>query len=141
LDRRQRASSGTAWEAQVGYSRAVRAPAGDTIVVSGTTATDERGQLVGTGDPEAQARYIIAKIGRALAELGASLEDVVRTRIYVANAADWPAIGRAHAAAFGAIRPANTLVEVSALIGEGYLVEIEADAIIPSAERGMRNAE
>ncbi|MGN6698101.1 MAG: Rid family hydrolase, partial [Thermomicrobiales bacterium] len=96
--------------------------------------TDEYGQLVGAGDPEAQARYIIGKIGRALAELGASLEHVVRTRVYVTNAADWPAVGRAHAAAFGAIRPANTLVEVSALIGEGYLVEIEADAVVPNAD-------
>ncbi|HEU5326617.1 MAG: RidA family protein [Thermomicrobiales bacterium] len=134
MDRRQHVSSGTTWEMQVGYSRAVRVPAGDVIAVSGTTATDEHGQLVGAGDPEAQTRHIIAKIGRALAELGASLEHVVRTRVYVTNAADWPAIGRAHAAAFGAVRPANTLVEVSALIGEGYLVEIEADAVVPNAE-------
>src|SRR5919202_1928378 len=83
------------------------------------------GELVGSGDPEAQARYIIAKIGRALEAAGASLADVVRTRVYVTRAADWEAVGRAHARYFGATRPANTLVEVSALVGEGYLVEMD----------------
>lgn len=125
---RQRVTSGTVWEAQVGYSRAIRV--GNLIFVSGTTATAADGQLVGDDDPEAQARYIIEKIGRALHEVGASLADVVRTRIYVTNAADWAGVGRAHAHYFGAIRPANTLVEVSALVGEGYLVEIDADAVI-----------
>ncbi len=128
---RQLVSSGTIWEERVGFSRAVRV--GNQVFVSGTTATDDAGHLVGPGDPEAQARYTIAKIGRALAEAGATLADVVRTRVYVARAADWEAVGRAHAHAFGAIRPANTLVEVSALVGDGYLVEIDADAIVASA--------
>lgn len=125
---RRRVSSGTVWEEQVGYSRAIRA--GNLVFVSGTTATDDEGNLVGGADPEAQAAYIIEKIGRALAALGASLEDVVRTRVYVAHAGDWEAVGRAHARFFGETRPANTLVEVSALIGDGYLVEIEADAVV-----------
>lgn len=123
-------SSGTVWEHQVGYARAVRV--GNLVFVAGTTATDERGQLVGADDPEAQASYCIEKIGRALAEAGASLADVVRTRIYVTQVRDWEAVGRAHARFFGAIRPANTLVEVGALVGSGYLVEIEADAVIGS---------
>ncbi len=125
---RQRVASGTVWEEEVGYSRAVRA--GNLLFVSGTTATDEQGRLVGGDDPEAQAVYIIEKIGRALDALGASLADVVRTRVYVARAADWEAVGRAHARFFGETRPANTLVEVSALVGAGYLVEIDADAVI-----------
>ena len=101
--------------------------------MSGTTATDDDGQLVGAGDPEAQARYIIEKIGRSLAAVGASLDDVVRTRVYVTRADDWEAVGRAHAHYFGAIRPANTLVEVSALVGTGYLVEMDADAVLAGA--------
>lgn len=124
---RQRVSSGTVWERRVGYSRAVRV--GDFVFVSGTTATDEDGQVVGPGDPETQTRYILAKIERALHEAGATMADVVRTRIYVTNADDWEAVGRAHSVYFAAIRPANTLVEVSRLVGD-YLVEIEADAII-----------
>ena len=128
MDERQRVSSGTIWEERVGYSRAVRV--GNLVFVSGTTATDDDGRLVGPGDPEAQARYIIEKIGRALAAAGASLADVVRTRIYLTRAADWEAVGRAHGHYFADIRPANTLVEVSALVGEGYIVEIDADAVI-----------
>jgi enamine deaminase RidA (YjgF/YER057c/UK114 family) len=125
---RQRISSGTIWEQQFGYSRAVRV--GNLVYVSGTTATDDDGNLVGPGDPEAQARYIIEKIGRALAAAGASLADVVRTRVYLTRADDWGAVGRAHGHYFGQIRPANTLVEVSALVGDGYLIEIDADAVI-----------
>ena len=136
---RQRVSSGTKWEGLVGYSRAVRV--GNLVFVSGTTATDEAGNVVGVGDAEAQAAYIIGKIGRALQEAGASLADVVRTRIYVTRVGDWEAVGRAHAHYFGEIRPANSLVEVSALVGSEYLVEIEADAVIGNAERGARNAE
>ena len=128
---RLQVSSGSVWEDQVGYSRAVRA--GNLVFVAGTTATDEQGQLVGPGDPEAQAAYIIEKIGRALGEAGAALADVVRTRVYVTRAGDWEAVGRAHARYFGATRPANTLVEVGALVGEGYLVEIDADAVIGAA--------
>ena len=139
MTERQRIASGTIWEDLVGYSRAVRV--GNLVFVSGTTATDDDGNLVGPGDPEAQARFIIAKIGRALEAAGASLADVVRTRIYVVRADDWEAVGRAHAHYFASTRPANTLVEVSALVGDGYLVEIDADAVITSAERGVRNAE
>ncbi len=131
---RIRISSGTVWEGRVGYSRAVRA--GNLVFVSGTTATDDQGNVVGRGDPEAQARFILEKIKRALEAAGASLSDVVRTRVYVTNADDWEAVGRAHAAYFGEIRPANTLVEVSRLVGPDYLVEIEADAVIGSGGAG-----
>lgn len=127
---RIRVSSGTVWEGRVGYSRAVRI--GNLVFVSGTTATDDQGNIVGRGDPEAQARFILEKIKRALEAAGASLSDVVRTRVYVTNADDWEAVGRAHAAYFSEIRPANTLVEVSRLVGPDYLVEIEADAVIGS---------
>jgi enamine deaminase RidA (YjgF/YER057c/UK114 family) len=125
----QRISSGTEWEEAVGFSRAVRV---DRFVsVSGTTATDESGDPVGVGDVAEQTDYIIRKIERALNEAGATLEHVVRTRIYVTDADDWEAIGRVHGRYFGQIRPANTLVEVSRLVGDEYLVEIEADAILP----------
>ena len=123
---RQTVSTGTVWEAMAGYSRAVRV--GDRIFVSGTTAVGPDG-LVGTGDPGAQAAYILEKIGSALAELGSRLEDVVRTRVYVANIAQWEAVARVHGSVFGHIRPANTLVE-GRLVGPEYLVEIEAEAIV-----------
>ena len=126
--RRQNISSGTKWEAIAGYSRAVRV--GDVVHVSGTTATDEEGHVVGAGDVYAQTSYIIQKIARALEQAGASLADVVRTRIYVTDAGRWEEAARAHAMAFGDIRPANTLIEVSALVGAEYLVEMEAEAII-----------
>lgn len=132
-DGRRRVSSGTVWEDRVGYSRAVRA--GNQIFVSGTTATDGAGELVGGDDPEAQATFIIEKIGGALEALGSSLADVVRTRVYVTRAADWEAVGRAHARAFGATRPANTLVEVGALVGPGYLVEIDVDAVVTDGDQ------
>lgn len=125
---RQNISSGTTWEAIAGFSRAVRI--GNVVHVSGTTATDENGDIVGLGDPYAQTIYIIRKIERALNQGGASLSDVIRTRIYVTDASRWEAVARAHGEIFGSIRPANTLVEVSALIGDGYLVEMEAEAVI-----------
>lgn len=127
-------SSGTVWEEIVGFSRAVRV--GQVVHVSGTTATDEAGEVVGVGDPAAQTDYIIQKIERALVAAGATLADVVRTRIYVVNADDWEVIGRVHGRYFGSTRPANTLVEVSRLVGNEYLLEIEAEAIIAAdAER------
>ena len=129
---RRLVSSGTEWEGVVGFSRAVRI---DRFVsVSGTTATDDEGNPVGEGDPAAQTDYIIQKIQRALAEAGASLEDVIRTRIYVMDANDWEAVGQVHGRYFGEIRPANTLVEVARLVGDEYLVEIEADAILPATD-------
>lgn len=128
MTNRQNISSGTSWEAIAGFSRAVRI--GNVVHVSGTTATDDDGNIVGLGDPFAQTTYIIRKIERALNQAGASLTDVIRTRIYVTDANQWEAVARAHGEIFGSIRPANTLVEVSALIGEGYLVEMEAEAVI-----------
>ncbi len=129
---RQHISSGSVWEERVGFSRALRV--GNWVLVSGTTATDAAGNLIGAGDPYAQAVAILEKIERALHEAGATIGDVVRTRIYVTNADDWEAVGRAHAHVFAAVRPANTLVEVSRLVGSGYLVEIEADALMTDAE-------
>jgi len=129
---RQRVSSGTVWEGIVGYSRAVRVDR--FVYVAGTTATDDDGNVVGPNDPAAQTDYIIQKIERALTEAGATLRDVVRTRIYVTNADDWEAIGRVHGRYFADIRPANALVEVSRLVGAEYLVEIEVDAIIDTIE-------
>lgn len=124
---RQIVSTGTPWEALAGYSRAVRL--GPQVWVSGTTASDEQGRLQGGDDAYAQARYILEKIERALRDTGASLTDVVRTRIYVARLEDWREVARAHGEVFGSIRPANTLVQVAGLV-EGRLVEIEADAVI-----------
>ena len=121
-------SSGAKWEEIVGYSRAVRA--GSIVEVAGTTAVDENGQVVGAGDSYLQTRFIINKIERALKEAGASLQDVVRTRIFVTNIQDWEAIGRAHAEFFREIRPATTMVEVKALISPEMLVEIEVTALI-----------
>ncbi|RIK46688.1 MAG: hypothetical protein DCC58_02380 [Chloroflexi bacterium] len=125
---RQRVSSGTEWEQVVGFSRALRV--GNAVYVSGTTATDPQGQVVGAGDVAQQTEYIIQKIAAALEAAGARLSDVVRTRIYVLNADDWEAVGRVHGRYFAAVRPANTLVEVSRLVGDEYLVEIEADAVV-----------
>ena len=117
--------TGTRWEKLAGYARAVRV--GERILVSGTTATGPEG-LVGAGDPAAQARFALDKIEAAIVKLGGSLRDVVRTRVYVKNISDWEAVARVHGERFGAIRPANTLVEAR-LVGEEYLVEIEAEAV------------
>lgn len=121
-------SSGVPWELSVGYSRAVRV--GNTVAVAGTIASDENGTIVGEGDAYAQTAYVLIKIERALHEAGASLRDVVRTRIFVADISRWEEIGRAHGEFFREIRPAATMVEVSRFITPAALVEIEADAII-----------
>jgi len=128
MTERQNISSGTQWEDIAGYSRAVKI--GNHVFVSGTTATDDAGNLVGGDSAYEQSAFIIQKIERALKEAGASLQDVVRTRIYLTDVSLWEDASRAHAEFFGDIRPANTLIGISALIGDGYLVEIEADAII-----------
>ena len=125
---KQRISSGTAWEEIVGYSRAVRI--GNLVEVAGTTAVDEAGNVVGVDDPGAQTRYILQKIEKALTAAGATMQDVVRTRMFVTDISRWEAVGRAHGEFFREVKPVATMVEVSALIVPELLVEIEVTAVM-----------
>jgi enamine deaminase RidA (YjgF/YER057c/UK114 family) len=132
---RQHVSAKTIWEDTVGYSRAVKV--GDMVFVGGTAATDRDGETHGPGDPYAQTVYALNKIGEALRDLGASFDDVVRTRIFVTNIDDWQEIARAHAESFGEIRPCTTMVEVSRLIKPDLLIEIEADAVVGESDEAV----
>lgn len=127
---RDSVSSGTDWEDLAGYARAVRI--GNRILISGTTATGPDG-VVGAGDPATQTQFIINKLEAAVQHLGGTLRDVVRTRIYLKNIDDWEAVARVHGSRFGDIRPANTLVQ-ALLVGDEYLVEIEAEAVIGAGD-------
>ncbi|MCJ2532238.1 MAG: RidA family protein [Candidatus Thermoplasmatota archaeon] len=126
---RERVATDTPWEARVGYSRAVRV--GPHVYVSGTTATDSKGKIVGEGDPYQQTVQVFRNIRVALEAIGSGLQDVVRTRMYVTDIEAWEEIGRAHGEAFGEVRPAATMVEIRRLIDPDMIVEIEVDAVRP----------
>ena len=121
-------ASGTPWEPVVGYSRAVRV--GNQVFVAGTTATDDRGHIVGKGDPGAQTRQVLANLERALAGVGAAMRHVVRTRMFVTDIQRWHEVGRAHGEVFAQIRPTATLIQVAGFVDPDMLVEIEVDAIV-----------
>ena len=122
--------SGASWEDQVGYSRAVKM--GNHIEVSGTVASDENGNVVGKNDPYTQTKYILQKIEKALVNAGASLEDVVRTRMFVTDISRFDDYGKAHGEIFRTIKPATSMLEVKGLVAPDYLIEIEVTAILPS---------
>jgi len=128
MTKRQLVSSGTIWEQKYGYSRAVRI--GNVVAVAGTTAVDETGAVIGAGNPGEQARFIYKKIDRALAQAGASLADVIRVRTFITDISRWEDVARVQGEVFSEIRPAATLVEVSAFIAPELLVEIEVDAVL-----------
>lgn len=128
MNKRVNISSGTKWEEVVGYSRAVRI--GNIVEVAGATAVDEDGQVIGLGDAGEQTRFILSKIEKALTSAGATLKDVVRTRMFVMNIAEWEMIGKVHGLYFKDIKPAATMVEVKSLISPELLVEIEVTAIV-----------
>lgn len=128
MSKRVTISSGAQWEEIVGYSRAVRI--GNVVEVAGTTAVDEQGNVVGINDPGAQTRFILQKIEKALVQAGATLQDVIRTRIFVTDISRWEEVGRAHGDFFRTIKPVATMVEVKALISPELLVEIEVSAVL-----------